>query len=201
MPIYSVIKKLDGVNFSANTIWEGALSEGMNFKYEGSEKIGYQYIRDAVDLKNIESEKYDFIVACNNLEHIANPILALKEWLRVVKTDGLLFLVLPNKMLNFDHKREVATLKHLIDDYENNITENDLSHLDEILENHDLLLDPQAGSFSDFKERAMKNYENRALHQHVFDMQLLKEIYNYFNVNVLLEHTTTTDYYIVGRKM
>jgi len=200
LPIYSVIKNLDGVNFSNNTIWEGVLSEGMKFEYEQATRIGRQYICDAVDLKSIPSKKYDFIVACNSLEHIANPILAIKEWLRVIKQNGLLFMVLPNKMLNFDHKRKVVTFNHLISDYDSKINEDDLSHFDEILNLHDLSLDPQAGTLDSFEKRAMKNYENRALHHHVFDMRLLKEIYSHLNVQVLLENTTTSDYFIVGRK-
>jgi len=200
LPIYSVINNLDSANFSANTIWEGILSDEEAFEYDNKTKNGSQYIRDAVNLINIESEKYNFVISCNCLEHIANPILAIKEWLRVIKHDGLLLMVLPNKMLNFDHKRNVATFNHLKSDLNNNTAENDLTHLDEILELHDLLLDPAAGTLEDFKDRGMKNFEYRALHHHVFDMKLLKEICDYLNVQVLLENTTINDFYILARK-
>jgi len=200
LPIYSVINNLDGANFGTYTIWEGELQDGEAFRYDNKTKNGSQYIREAVNLNNIQSGKYDFVVSCNCLEHIANPILAIKEWLRVLKHDGLLLMMLPNKMLNFDHKRNITTLNHLISDLNNNTAENDLTHLDEILELHELSLDPEAGTFEDFKDRGMKNFENRALHHHVFDMKLLKEISGYLNVQVLLENTTLNDLYILVRK-
>jgi SAM-dependent methyltransferase len=201
LPIYSAIRNLDSVNFSANTIWEGSLSDGGTFKYERSTKVGCQYIRDAVDLSLIPSEKYDFIIACNSLEHIANPLKAIKEWLRVIKPNALFLLVLPNRIINFDHNRNVATLSHLINDYNCNTSEDDLSHLDEILKTHDLSLDPLAGTLENLKNRSMQNHANRALHQHVFDMELLQEIYNFFNIPVLLKHATVSDYFILGRKV
>jgi SAM-dependent methyltransferase len=200
LPIYPVLRSLDGVNVSSTTIWEGALSEGTNFNYDWTKPAGRQFIRDAVSLDNIPSEKYDFLVACNSLEHIANPIRALTEWLRVVKSGGLLFLVLPNKKLNFDHMRDVTNFDHLMDDFKDFTTEHDLTHLDEILALHDLTLDPEAGTLREFSERAARNHENRALHHHVFDLPLLVRIFDYFALDVLVTSETLTDHYIVGRK-
>jgi SAM-dependent methyltransferase len=200
LPIYSVINSLDGVNFSTMTIWEGVLKKGENYKYEKGKRVGYQYICDAVDLNMIPSEKYDFVLSCNALEHIANPFRAINEWLRIIKPNGILLLVLPRKESNFDHKREITILDHLKDDYNHNIEEDDLSHLGKILKLHDLSMDPPAGTLEQFKDRSVKNYENRALHHHVFDMNLLKNIYGYFNIEILLTDTTVSDFIIVGRK-
>lgn len=176
------------------------MSEAEIFEYDKSKKYGRKYICDAVDLHLIPSEKYDFIISCNNLEHIANPLKAIKEWLRVIKPNALILLVLPNKKVIFDHNRIVVTLGHLIDDYNSNTSEDDLGHLDEVLKYHDLSLDPLAGTLEQFKKRTMKNHENRAMHHHVFNMEILQEIYGYFNIQVLLEHTTVSDYFILGRK-
>ena len=200
LPIYSVIKGLDGVNFSTNTIWEGSLTAGETFRYDNFKKSGHQYICDAVDLNMISSEKYDFVISCNNLEHIANPFKAMHEWLRVTKSGGLVFLVLPNKRINFDHKRSVTSFDHLVSDYNSDMREDDMTHIDEILKTHDLFLDPLAGSLEKFRERALRNYENRALHQHVFDLALLKKIYDYFNIEIITSASTFTDHYILGRK-
>lgn len=197
--IYSIIKSLDGVNFSSSTIWEGKLNEGLSYKF-GNNKIGYQYICDAVNMECIESSKYDFVLSCNNLEHIANPFKAISEMLRIIKKDGLIFLVLPNKNTNFDHKREITSFNHLQDDYEKNVTEEDISHLEEILALHDLSMDPLAGDFGNFKNRSLKNYQNRCLHHHVFNMAILIKIFKYFNIKLLVKDYTYTDYIIVGKK-
>ena len=199
MKIYTKIKSLDGVNFSASTVWEGKLVEGWNYKYGGN-KQGYQYICDAVDLSQVESLKYDFLVSCNNLEHIANPIKALSEWLRIIKSGGVLLLVLPKKECNFDHNRDATTFEHLLDDFESNVSEEDLTHLDEILALHDLSLDPLAGDFENFKQRSLSNLQNRCLHHHVFDMVLLRTIFNYLGIDICLESYTPIDYIILGKK-
>lgn len=197
--IYSIIKSLDGVNFSSSTIWEGKLTEGLSYKY-GNNRIGYQYICDAVNMECIESSKYDFVLSCNNLEHIANPFKAISEMLRIIKNDGLIFLVLPNKNTNFDHKREITSFNHLQDDYAKNVSEEDLSHLEEILTLHDLSMDPLAGDFENFKNRSLNNYQNRCLHHHVFNIPLLIRIFKYFNIKPLIKIYTNTDYILVGKK-
>jgi SAM-dependent methyltransferase len=199
LPIYKKIKSLDGVNFSSSTVWEGELVEGQNFKY-GENKTGYQFICDAVDLYKIESGRYDFVLSSNTLEHIANPFKALTEWLRIIKPGGLLLLVLPNKDSNFDHNRKITDFEHLVEDFKNNTSEEDLTHLDEILALHDLSMDPPSGDIDNFRKRSLNNFQNRCLHHHVFDLNLLKQIFEYFNIELLLNDCTKRDFFIVGIK-
>ncbi|MCX6307767.1 MAG: methyltransferase domain-containing protein [Bacteroidia bacterium] len=200
IPIYHLLKGLDGCNFSNSTIWEGALETGNVYHFYETKKNGLQYILEASDLSPIASSTYDFVISSNCLEHVANPLKAVGEWIRVVKKDGLLLLVLPNKDFCFDHHRPVTAFSHLISDFEKGIQENDLTHLKEILELHDLSMDRHAGSFEQFKERSLKNFENRALHQHVFDLSVLKEIFNYYQLEVLLEHEGR-DLILLGKKI
>ena len=197
--VYPVINSLDGVNFSSKTIWEGDLKRGQNYHWEGA-KLGFQYIRDGTDLSEISNCRYDFVLSCNSLEHIANPIRALEEWARVIKPSGHLLLVLPNKRNNFDHRRTTTAFSHLLDDYRNQVTEADLTHLDEILKLHDLSRDPRAGSLSDFKIRSEVNFDNRCLHHHVYSLDLLRELLDYINFDVLVFGEMKSDIYIFGRK-
>jgi SAM-dependent methyltransferase len=199
LPIYRVVASLDCVNFGSNTLWQGKLEPGNNYHYY-ADKTGYQYICDAVSMEDIESGKYDFCLSCNVLEHIANPFKAVSEWLRIIKTGGLLLIVVPKKEANFDHNRPVTSFEHLKNDYENNICEDDLGHLEEILRLHDLSMDPPAGTPAEFKMRSLNNLQNRALHQHVFDMELLLKIYEYFDLEVLEKTTIKTDYFLLGKK-
>ena len=185
LPIYSIIRGLDGCNYGKITIWEGNIKEGQTYEYHPNKKKGYQFICDAVDLKFIPSLSYDFILASHVIEHIANPIKALLEWLRILKENGILLLVVPHRDGTFDHNRPITTLKHLLDDFEKNIKEDDLTHLPEILELHDLTLDPQAGDFDAFKKRSLDNFNNRCLHHHIFDTKLVVEIFDYLGLQVL----------------
>lgn len=173
--IYNSVKSIDGTNFSTDTVW-GTQS---NVFVANQNITGNLYICEGTDLKPIADNSYELVLSSNNLEHIANPLKALKEWTRVLVPGGLIFLVLPKKEFTFDHLRQTTKIQHLIEDYENNIGEDDLTHLIEILALHDLNMDPPAGSFSNFRERSLKNLENRCLHHHVFDEKLLYQIFEY----------------------
>jgi SAM-dependent methyltransferase len=96
LPLYRIAENIDGCNFSTCTVWEGSIGEGQKYNYYSGKK-GYQYISEASDLKGIGSDKYDFLLASHCLEHCANSIKTVKEWLRVIKPGGCLLLVLPDK--------------------------------------------------------------------------------------------------------
>ena len=183
LPLYKMISHLDGCNFSKDTVWEGEIAEGNSYHYYNN-KSGFQYISEASDLKAIASEHYDFLLASHCLEHCANCIKTVQEWLRVLKPGGYMLLILPDKRFTFDHNREVTTFKHMLDDFEREIDETDLSHLDEILALHDLSMDTPAGDINNFKQRSLSNSENRCLHHHVFDFELLSVICKYFGTEV-----------------
>ena len=202
VPIYSGITSLDNCNFSSETMWEGSIKGGETFKYHQSKKTGVQYICEASNLSTIDSGCYDFLLSSHVIEHLANPIRGLYEWKRVLKESGHLILLIPDYRETFDHKRPVTNLDHLISDFNDNTGENDLTHLQEILELHDLSMDPGAGSFEDFKERSKNNIENRCLHQHVFDEQLAIQIMTYINLQVLaLEKMKPHHIMVVAKKL
>ena len=201
VPIYSGIASLDNCNFSSETTWEGAIKGGETFKYHQSKKAGIQYICEASNLSTIDSSCYDFLLSSHVIEHLANPIRGLYEWKRVLKESGHLILLIPDYRETFDHKRPVTNLDHLISDFDDNIEENDLTHLQEILELHDLNMDPGAGSFEEFKERSMNNVENRCLHQHVFDQSLAIQLMTYMKFQVLaLEKMKPHHIMVVAKK-
>lgn len=199
LPIYQVAGQVDGVNFSNQTVWEGSLSPGRTFNYFGARK-GQQFIGEATELRDLPSEKFDFLLSCNCLEHVANPLKALFEWNRVLRPGGAIILVLPRKDGNFDHLRPITTFDHLLQDYESNIAEDDLTHLDEILRLHDLSRDPQAGSIDQFKARSLKNFENRTLHHHVFDQGLATEILAFCGFAVQTSHSSHKDHFALAIK-
>lgn len=198
VPVYPIIVGLDGVNFSEKTMWEGAICAGKNFKYYKG-KAGFQYISEATDLGFIKANSYDFLLSSNCLEHVANPLKALEEWIRIVSPGGYIFLLLPNKMHNFDHRRPITSFDHILQDYEKNTNEKDLTHLSEILELHDLSLDPMAGDYEAFKNRSLDNFSNRGLHHHVFDMAVIRMMLDFFKIELIQADVTLSDYIVIGR--
>jgi SAM-dependent methyltransferase len=171
--------------FSERTIWAQEVQTGTSFDYHPGKQPGTQFICEATDLRPIKDSSYDCILACHCLEHIANPLRALAEWKRVLRNDGLLLLILPHKDATFDWRRSVTPLAHMIKDYQNAVGEDDLTHLPEILELHDLSKDPGAGTKEEFRRRCLENYANRAVHQHVFDTMSAMQMVNHMGFKLL----------------
>ena len=187
-PIYLHAKMIDGVNFSNNTIWEGEIQQGNLYKYYKN-KQGFQFIGEASDLSAVKDERYDFVLSCHSLEHVANPIKALKDWSRVMKQHGRLVLVLPDKEFTFDHYRSITTLTHFIEDYKNNITELDETHFEEVIALHDFKHDAFVQSKEELIKRTKLNIENRAVHHHVFNLDLVKELLVYCDFEMIHQQT------------
>lgn len=201
LPVYAYAQRVDGCNFSKHTLWEGLISGGPTYAYADG-KIGTQFIAEGTHLVGIADESYDFVIASHSIEHFANPLKAIDEWLRVLKPSGVLLVIAPDKRFTFDHRRCVTPFDDLLNHYKLGTDEYDLSHLDEILSLHDLSMDRGAGTFENFVSRSKANYQNRCLHQHVFDKKLLRQVFNYFGVDVLfLGFSFPYNNIIMGRKI
>jgi hypothetical protein len=116
-----------------------------------------------------------------------------------IKKDGIIMVIAPRKESNFDHKREIVKFEHILDDFNSEIAETDLTHLDEILSLHDLKMDPPAGSCEQFKMRSLDNFNNRCLHHHVFDLEILRKIFKYFKLEIIYEEKIYSDYIVIGK--
>lgn len=199
IPVYFSANKVDGVNFSNRTVWEGDIQAGDTYQYLPG-KFGHQYISDGTDLSEINSNSYEFLLSSDCLEHIANPIKALLEWNRILKTNHLMLLVLPNKTSNFDHQRAYTSYEHIIDDFETNKDETDLTHLREILTFHDLSKDPAAGNFEEFTLRSLNNFHNRCLHHHVYNEDTIRKILTKSGFETISFQETQTSFVTIAMK-
>jgi SAM-dependent methyltransferase len=179
IPVYGRCSQMDHCNYSSETIWSDTRSRG-RFVVRGK-----QYVAEACDLSVIPDGTYNFVAASHVLEHLTNPLRALQEWKRVLAPGGALLVVVPDKRTTFDRKRPFTTFEHLQRDFQANTPEDDPTHLKEILEFHDLGLDPLAGSALQFRERCMKNASIRAMHHHVFSPEVLILMFNFLQMRVL----------------
>jgi SAM-dependent methyltransferase len=126
-------------------------------------------ITDAGTLTAIPNESYDFCIACNVIEHMRDPLGALRHWLRVVKPGGIVFLECPNHVNFMDKLRPVTPLDHLIADHvdRESRAELDRQHYFECVNStHDQLPEPRR------TEIAGKYFAtNYAVHFHTFDAE------------------------------
>jgi len=170
IPIYPVMGILDNVNFSDQTLWEESLGEGTPYAPTGI-PIGIQFLRESTDLRDIPNHSYDVVLSSHCLEHIANPLRALKEWRRICKPGGYLCLIVPHRDRTFDWKRPVTPMDHYLSDEHSNVDEGDVTHFDEVIRLHDLRRDSGVRSVEDLKRRVADNLKSRAVHHHVFDLR------------------------------
>lgn len=161
-PVYPIAGSVDNCTFGNLTVWEGSIQEGRSFQYSPGKPAGMQFISEATDLQQIASATYDFVLASHVLERIANPILALSEWVRVLREGGVLVLLLPEQSKTFDHRRPVTTMEHLMSDFNAGTGEDDLTHLEEILALHGLSRDPEAGNPESFNAARASHGTDRA---------------------------------------
>jgi SAM-dependent methyltransferase len=187
LPVYPFIGELDGCNFAAETIWEGRLEEGRTFRYHPEREAGAQHICDATDLSRIAGGTYDFVLSSHALEHIANPVKALKEWLRVLKDGGRLLLMLPHRDgdgVN-EQLRPLTSLEHLAQDYERGVTERDDTHIPGLLKWLDERADAPPQEIAFYRKNLENFYDNRALHHHVFDTRLAAGLADFAGLRIL----------------
>jgi SAM-dependent methyltransferase len=182
LPLYPRIGLLDNCDISQSTVWA---EHGEGFKFDPEKSPGRNIFCDGSDLSAVPDKSRDFVLSSHNLEHFANPVKALKEWQRTLKPTGSLILVLPNYRKTFDHRRTPTPVSHMHDDFERNTGEDDMTHLEEIMEESDLTMDAPAGTPEQFRKRSLSNYTNRCLHHHVFDEVNSRELLESVGMNVL----------------
>ena len=194
--IYEKSNNMDNVIFSNQTVWSNHSEDYYYYK----NKKGQVIINDAVNISLVQNESYDFCFASHSLEHIANPLKAINEWLRIIKTNGHIIIIVPEKSMCFDHKRNYSSFSTLLSQYEKNVGEDDLSTLPDILKNHDLSLDPPAGDLGSFTKRSLDNFNNRCLHHYVYNDELLMEICKYFNCEFVYNETQGLNRWFIMQK-
>jgi ubiquinone/menaquinone biosynthesis C-methylase UbiE len=171
------------------------------FLFNTMKAPGKTILSEGSALNGVSDSTYDFVLSSHNLEHFANPVKALEEWRRVTKPGGALILALPYYKDTFDHRRQPTSVKHMLDDFEQNTSEDDLTHLSEILAKHDLTKDLPAGSKEDFHKRSLDNFSNRCLHHHVFDEQNSRELLSAVGFEALLIETVVSPHILILARM
>jgi predicted SAM-dependent methyltransferase len=80
--------------------------------------VDVDIVDDGTLLRTVNEASQDFVIANHFLEHCPNTIEAIENMLRVLKTNGILYLAIPDKLHTFDIDRPVTTIDHLLKDYE-----------------------------------------------------------------------------------
>jgi len=71
---------------------------------------------------------FEFVIISHVLEHLANPIKALGEVIRVLRPGGRAIIAVPDMRFSFDKTRGLTPFAHLLEDYKNGVTESSDDH-------------------------------------------------------------------------
>lgn len=88
-------------------------------------------IDDGEKLSKIPDASQDFVIANHFLEHCQDPIGAIKNLYRVMKSGSILYMAVPDKRYTFDKDRPITPLSHLIRDHQEGPAWSRVSHFDE----------------------------------------------------------------------
>lgn len=176
-PVYQVIESLDDFSFPRPAAWGGReLDGGQGFRFRPGKSVRKQYIGDATQMREIRSNEYDFVIASHVFEHIANPLKAAREWLRILKPRGLLLLVIPHRDATFDRRRPITRLAHLKRDLNRDVDEADRTHFDEV----------RRLSTKRFTKKWFDSVHiHRGLHHHVFSTASVVSIYDELRIKIM----------------
>ncbi len=171
MPLYKYVD-LDGGNLLEDNHFQSNITDVYN--YYG--KIGSQYNVDCANLESIKNipNKYDFVLTSHVIEHIANPIKAIKSWVdNTLNSNGYVLSIVPDYRYCFDRNRPLTTIEHFIDDYSNDIGEDDATHIEE----QKMLHDWSYGGHKDFYSLCDRNYNTRVVHHHTFTPETVEMLF------------------------
>jgi SAM-dependent methyltransferase len=104
--------------FFLDTLNVNYTDEVTGFSKKESSTAGHVLKVDIVapgDNLPFQDNSVDFVLSSHVLEHFWDPIKTLKEWMRVVRPGGFIFMIIPHKERTFDKNRARTSLKQLID--------------------------------------------------------------------------------------
>ncbi len=80
---------------------------------KGHDLVHVDVVDDGQRLAKFKDNSQSFIIANHFYEHIIDPIKTLRNFYRVLKNDGVIFMAIPDKRFTFDKLRPVTPLSRL----------------------------------------------------------------------------------------
>lgn len=92
-------------------------TEGLVELYPYLKKHDLVYIDvvdDGQELNKFKNSSQDFVIANHFLEHVIDPIKTIRNFYRVLKRDGVIYMAIPDKRFTFDKLRPLTPMERLI---------------------------------------------------------------------------------------
>lgn len=141
--------------------------------------VDVDIVDDGELLITVADNSQDFVIANHFLEHSEDPVITLKNLLRVVKTGGVVYLAVPNMTKTFDCNRVETTLAHIISDHKLGAETSRRKHYEEWVS----LVEPHFGRTYDgiaFDRRVEEIMGQKySIHFHCWSVSGFKNFLNY----------------------
>lgn len=193
-PVYNKLASLDRVLKTSATPWCKFAAQHNNafLKDNPPPSRHGNFITCATILTDVPKHFYDVVLSSHVLEHICNPLKALKSWHSVLKPGGKLVLLVPRRTMMNDHARPQTTFVHLLSDLYNDTEESDETHIEEFCRLYDMRMftGKNRPSDNDIIEMATRNHETAIAHIHTWDacLTLMAVRYSGFKVDSWCHH-------------
>lgn len=129
-------------------------------------------VADGETLNGVSDGSQDFVIARNFIEHCEDPIGTIKNFFRVLRPGGIVYLGIPDKRFTFDRERPLTPLAHLIEDHEHGPARSRRSHFEEVARyNHGAKSEDEIRNVAD--GLIAKNY---SIHYHVWSQPEMLEL-------------------------
>lgn len=128
-----------------------------------SSMVNVDIVSDGQTLRGVENGRFDFVVANHVIEHMEDPTLAIRNYLRVLKPGGIIFMAVPDKRKTFDIHRPLTTIEHLLADHENGPASGRRLHYQE-------WVDHVEGKPGDTRRAAELDNSDYSIHFHTWDI-------------------------------
>jgi SAM-dependent methyltransferase len=139
------------------------------------------------DLSALNGEEFDFFVASDVIEHVANPMQFLKAVHDIMKPGARLLLSVPDRRYTHDADRPRTSNRHLWREYVRGVTRVDNRHLRRFLKGSDHLNIPWRRSI---REQLYEMHRERSVHVHVWDNQSFDRFLDFSRIRIPLQLTT-----------
>lgn len=130
-------------------------------------------VENGETLASVSDASHDFVIANHFLEHTEDPIGAVKTYHRVLRSNGILYLAIPEKTQTFDRDRPVTPLCHLQQDHADGPAVSRLAHYREYAQ----LVDKRGHNVeAHAQDLLLRQY---SIHFHVWDQPQWLEFISY----------------------
>lgn len=116
-------------------------------------------------LGQFADESQDFVIASHLIEHLPNPLGFIKDAYRVLRQNGVFYLVVPDKNFTFDRDRATTPLAHIVEDMKRNTQDVDEEHLTDWMQH---VRKAELPEDLEERTRAVKWEFDRSIHVHVW---------------------------------